>query len=42
VIRLVPPMTCTDAEIDEGMAILEGVFATLASDRRVGRSIAAG
>ena len=41
VIRLVPPMVCTDAEIDEGLAILEEVFAALARDRRRTRSIAA-
>ena len=39
VIRLVPPMVCTDAEIDEGLAILEDVFTALARDRA--RSIAA-
>lgn len=41
VIRLVPPMVCTDAEIDEGLAILEAVFAALARDRSGARSIAA-
>jgi len=41
VIRLVPPMVCTDAEIDEGFAILEDVFAALARDRSGARSIAA-
>ena len=39
--RLVPPMVCTDAEIDEGLAILEAVFAALARDRSGARSIAA-
>ena len=41
VIRLVPPMVCTDAEIDEGLAILEEVFAALARDRSGARSMAA-
>lgn len=33
VIRLVPPMVSTDSEIDQGLAILDGVFAALARDR---------
>ena len=41
VIRLVPPMVCTDAEIDDGLGILEDVFATLARDRRTARHLAA-
>jgi 2,2-dialkylglycine decarboxylase (pyruvate) len=41
VIRLVPPMVCTDAEIDEGVAILDKVFAAVARDRRGARRIAA-
>lgn len=41
VIRLVPPMVCTDAEIDEGVAILDEVFAAVARDRRGVRKIAA-
>jgi 4-aminobutyrate aminotransferase-like enzyme len=41
VIRLVPPMVCTDAEIDGGLAILEDVFAALARDRSKAKSIAA-
>ena len=30
VVRLVPPMVCSDAEIDEGMAILDAAFAEAA------------
>ena len=41
VIRLVPPMVCTDAEIDEGLAILDDVFAALARDWSGAKSIAA-
>jgi 4-aminobutyrate aminotransferase-like enzyme len=41
VIRLVPPMVCTDAEIDEGLAILNDVFAALARDRSKAKSVAA-
>jgi hypothetical protein len=32
---------CTDAEIDEGLGILEDVFATLAHNRRVAKHLAA-
>jgi len=41
VIRLVPPMVCTDAEIDEGLAILDGVFATLAHNAGLNTSFTA-
>ena len=37
VIRLVPPMVCTDAEIDQGLSILEDVFATLGRNRGAAR-----
>src|SRR3984957_8497946 len=33
VIRLVPPMVSTDSEIDQGLAILDDVFAALTRDR---------
>ena len=33
VIRLVPPMVCTDGEIDQGLEVLDAVFAGLARDR---------
>ena len=41
VIRLVPPMVCTDAEIDQGLAILDEVFAGLARNRSGTRDMAA-
>ncbi|HEX3954578.1 MAG TPA: aminotransferase class III-fold pyridoxal phosphate-dependent enzyme, partial [Stellaceae bacterium] len=41
VVRLVPPMVCTDAEIDQGLAILDTVFAALARDRSGARGLAA-
>jgi 2,2-dialkylglycine decarboxylase (pyruvate) len=41
VIRLVPPMVCTDAEIDQGLTILDDVFAALARTRAGARNIAA-
>lgn len=41
VIRLVPPMVCTDAEIDEGLGILEDVFAALARNRAAAGHLAA-
>jgi 2,2-dialkylglycine decarboxylase (pyruvate) len=41
VIRLVPPMVCTDAEIDHGLAILDDVFGSLAGDRSAARGLAA-
>jgi 4-aminobutyrate aminotransferase-like enzyme len=41
VIRLVPPMVCTDAEIDRGLGILDEVFAALARSRAGARSLAA-
>ena len=41
VIRLVPPMVCTDAEIDHGLAILDEVFAGLARDRVGAKGLAA-
>jgi 2,2-dialkylglycine decarboxylase (pyruvate) len=40
VIRLVPPMVCTDAEIDEGLGILENVFVTLARNRGAAKRLA--
>jgi len=41
VMRLVPPMVCTDAEIDHGLAILDDVFGSLAGDRSATRGLAA-
>lgn len=41
IIRLVPPMVCTDTDIDEGIAILDDVLAGLASRRSGSRNIAA-
>jgi 2,2-dialkylglycine decarboxylase (pyruvate) len=41
VIRLVPPMVCTDNEIDHGLTILEEVFAGVARGRVGARDIAA-
>jgi 2,2-dialkylglycine decarboxylase (pyruvate) len=41
VIRLVPPMVCTDAEIDQGLATLDEVFADLARHRSGTRDMAA-
>jgi 4-aminobutyrate aminotransferase-like enzyme len=41
VIRLVPPMVCTDNEIDQGLAILDEVFAGVARGRVGARNIAA-
>jgi hypothetical protein len=34
-------MVCTDAEIDQGLGILEDVFATLARNRAAARHLAA-
>jgi 2,2-dialkylglycine decarboxylase (pyruvate) len=41
VVRLVPPMVCTDAEIDHGMAILDDVLAALARSRGSAKGLAA-
>lgn len=41
VIRLVPPMISSDSEIDQGLAILDDVFAGLARDRAGAKGIAA-
>jgi 2,2-dialkylglycine decarboxylase (pyruvate) len=41
VIRLAPPMVCTDNEIDHGLTILEEVFAGVARGRVGARDIAA-
>ena len=41
VIRLVPPMVCSDTEIDHGLTILDEVFAGLARDRGASRGMAA-
>jgi 2,2-dialkylglycine decarboxylase (pyruvate) len=41
VIRLVPPMVCSDAEIDHGLAILDEVFDSLARSRGAATGIAA-
>jgi 2,2-dialkylglycine decarboxylase (pyruvate) len=41
VIRLVPPMVCSDNEITEGLAILDGVFADIAKSRASARDLAA-
>ena len=41
VIRLVPPMVCTDGEIDRGLAILDEVFAGLARERAGAKDLAA-
>jgi 2,2-dialkylglycine decarboxylase (pyruvate) len=41
VIRLVPPMVCSDDEIDEGLAILDHVFADMAKSRASARDLAA-
>jgi 4-aminobutyrate aminotransferase-like enzyme len=41
VIRLVPPMVCIDNEIDQGLTILEEVFAGVAPGLVGARDIAA-
>jgi 2,2-dialkylglycine decarboxylase (pyruvate) len=41
VIRLVPPMVSSDPEIDQGLAILDDVFASLARDRAGTKGLAA-
>jgi len=41
VIRLVPPMVCSDEEIDEGLAILDDVFSVIAKGRVRDRDLAA-
>jgi 2,2-dialkylglycine decarboxylase (pyruvate) len=41
VIRLVPPMVCTDNEIDQGLAILDDVFAGVARGRVGTKRVAA-
>jgi 2,2-dialkylglycine decarboxylase (pyruvate) len=41
VIRLVPPMVSTDREIDQGLAILDEAFASLARDRAGTKGLAA-
>jgi len=39
--RLVPPMVCSDVEIDEGLAILDDVFSVIAKGRVRDRDLAA-
>jgi 2,2-dialkylglycine decarboxylase (pyruvate) len=41
VVRLVPPMVSSDSEIDQGLAILDDVFASLARGRAEAKGIAA-
>ena len=41
VIRLVPPMVSSDLEIDQGLAILDEAFASLARDRAGTKGLAA-